>query len=287
MSSECENMTISVDRSIPPLLESTIKSSITPFNWERHFERRKFSRQFADSSPKLYSERRRYFRFKQEETILDKLPESESLQDEPRNDCVNQAKFKRVIDITASLMGLLLLSPIMLLVALLIKMTSRGPVLFSQVRIGQGGKKFRLYKFRTMVVNSESLKGQLKKLNEKSGPVFKIKKDPRITKIGGILRKYSIDELPQLWNIVKGDMSVVGPRPPLPDEVAQYKIWQTRRLATKPGLTCIWQVSGRSRIEFEDWVRLDLRYIDSWSLWLDIKLIFKTFRVVLTGDGAY
>ncbi len=193
---------------------------------------------------------------------------------------------KRVIDVVVSLSLLILLSPLMLLVALLIKLTSKGPVFFRQVRCGLNGRQFVLYKFRTMVVGAEMKKRELEKMNEMDGPVFKMRRDPRITPLGRILRKFSIDELPQLFNVLRGDMSIVGPRPPLPVEVEMYQLWQRRRLSLKPGLTCIWQVSGRNRIKFEKWMEMDLEYIDNWSLWLDFKIMIKTFFVVLTGYGA-
>ncbi len=193
---------------------------------------------------------------------------------------------KRLIDIFLSLFLLILLSPLMLVVAILIKLTSKGPVLFKQVRCGLNGRQFTLYKFRTMIVGAEMKRRELEKMNEMDGPVFKIKRDPRITKVGRILRKFSIDELPQLFNVLKGDMSIVGPRPPLPVEVEMYQLWQRRRLSLKPGLTCIWQVSGRNKVKFEKWMEMDLQYIDNWSLWLDFKIMFKTFFVVLTGYGA-
>ncbi len=194
---------------------------------------------------------------------------------------------KRVMDIIISATALILLSPIFLITAVLIKITSDGPVLFVQERGSLNGRKFKLYKFRTMKVNAEKELEQLKAMNEMKGPVFKIENDPRITKIGKILRKFSIDELPQLWNVLKGDMSIVGPRPPLLSEVQQYKDWQRRRLSMRPGLTCLWQVSGRNKItDFDEWARLDLEYIDNWSLWLDIKIMLKTIPVVIFGIGA-
>jgi lipopolysaccharide/colanic/teichoic acid biosynthesis glycosyltransferase len=168
-----------------------------------------------------------------------------------------------------------------------IKATSQGPVFFAQTRVGKGGKTFKLFKFRTMVVNAEELKLQLLSQNETDGPVFKMQRDPRVTVLGRLLRRYSLDELPQLLNILQGDMSVVGPRPPVPKEVEQYEPWQRRRLSVTPGLTCIWQTSGRSNIGFEEWMRMDLAYIDQWSLSLDVKLILKTFKVVVQADGAY
>jgi len=159
-------------------------------------------------------------------------------------------------------------------------------VLFKQTRIGLNGRKFTLYKFRSMVVDAEARKTELMNRNEMDGPVFKIKRDPRITTIGYLIRKTSIDELPQFFNVLMGDMSVVGPRPPLVGEVEAYKVWQRRRLSLKPGITCIWQVSGRNKIGFDKWMKMDLEYIDSWSLWLDVKILFKTMFVVLTGYGA-
>jgi lipopolysaccharide/colanic/teichoic acid biosynthesis glycosyltransferase len=143
-----------------------------------------------------------------------------------------------------------------------------------------------MLKFRSMVIDAEAQKAKLEAQNEMSGPVFKMKADPRITRVGAFLRKSSIDELPQIWNVLRGEMSIVGPRPPLPAEVARYERWQMRRLSMRPGLTCIWQVSGRNKVDFDNWMRLDLEYIDSWSLFLDIKLILLTFPVVLTGRGA-
>ncbi|MBN1542842.1 sugar transferase [candidate division KSB1 bacterium] len=197
-----------------------------------------------------------------------------------------QLFIKRLIDILVSLLFLVFFSPLMLMVAIITKLTSPGPVLFKQVRAGLKGRKFTLLKFRSMVVDAEAKKFQLLDSNEMDGPVFKIKRDPRITRIGAILRKTSIDELPQFINVLMGDMSIVGPRPPLPQEVEHYQIWQRRRLSLKPGITCIWQVSGRNKIGFDQWMRMDMQYIDNWSLTLDLKILFKTFFVVLVGYGA-
>jgi len=194
--------------------------------------------------------------------------------------------FKYALDKVMALLILILSSPLMLLAVSLVKLTSAGPVLFRQTRCGLNGKKFTLYKFRTMVANAEELKSDLLARNEMSGPVFKLTDDPRLTKIGKFLRKSSIDELPQLFNVLKGEMSLVGPRPPLPNEVAEYDRWQRRKLSIKPGLTCLWQVNGRNKIDFEHWMRLDLHYIDNWSLWLDAKILLKTVPAVLTGLGA-
>ncbi len=194
---------------------------------------------------------------------------------------------KRVIDVCVSAMLLLLFSPFIAAIAVLIKATSPGPVIFIQRRCGLNGRVFNMYKFRSMYIDAEERVHELKEANEVDGPVFKMKRDPRITPIGMFLRRTSLDELPQLWNVLKGDMSMVGPRPPLPEEVAKYERWQRRRLSMKPGLTCIWQISGRSKISFQEWMRLDLQYIDNWSLWLDLKIIFKTIPAVLSGRGAY
>jgi exopolysaccharide biosynthesis polyprenyl glycosylphosphotransferase len=193
---------------------------------------------------------------------------------------------KRALDVVGATIGILLLSPLLALTALAIKLEDRGPVFFVQERSGLYGRTFRMYKFRSMVADAEKQKSALEKLNEMSGPVFKMKRDPRITRVGALIRKTSIDELPQLWNVLRGEMSVVGPRPPIPSEVARYERWQMRRLSMKPGLTCIWQVSGRNAVDFDNWMRLDLEYIDNWSLFLDVKLILKTFPVVFTGRGA-
>ena len=191
--------------------------------------------------------------------------------------------FKRGIDIIGAGSGLLLLSPVIAIVACAVKFTSKGPIFFSQKRVGKNGKIFEMYKFRSMVVNAEELKEKLAHQNEMSGPMFKMKDDPRVTKIGKFIRKTSIDELPQLWNVLKGDMSLVGPRPSLPKEVKQFEKWMFRRLTVKPGLTCYWQVSGRNNIDFEDWMKLDISYVEDRNLWIDIKLIFKTV-LVLFGD---
>lgn len=193
-------------------------------------------------------------------------------------------KLKSIIDYSISLGVLLMASPVMLTMAALIKMDG-GPVFFKQKRTGLNGREFMCYKFRTMVVNAESLKESLMTQNEQDGPVFKIKNDPRVTKIGRFLRKTSLDELPQFINVLKGDMAIVGPRPPIPSEVKQYKRWQNRRLSMKPGITCIWQVSGRNNIPFDQWMKMDMQYIDTWSLKLDLLIILKTIRVVITGDG--
>ena len=194
---------------------------------------------------------------------------------------------KRSLDILASLAGLIVLSPLFLIVALAIKIEDpKGSVFFSQQRCGKDNKLFPMYKFRSMVSNAEELLEELKEMNEMDGPVFKIKEDPRITKVGKFIRKTSIDELPQLLNVLKGDMSLVGPRPAIPHEVAEYNEYQMQRLLVKPGLTCIWQVSGRNTIGFDEWVEMDLDYIKTRSFLLDLKLIFKTVGVLFGDDNA-
>ena len=194
---------------------------------------------------------------------------------------------KRLIDIVGSLCGIILLSPLFLIVAVLIKLEDpKGKVFFAQERNGKYPKTFKMYKFRSMVHNAEDLLKDLMDRNEQTGPVFKINDDPRITKVGKFIRKTSIDELPQLFNVLKGDMSLVGPRPAIPREVEQYNSYQMQRLAVKPGLTCIWQVSGRNNIGFDEWVEMDIEYIKTRNLWLDIKLIFKTVGVLFGDDNA-
>lgn len=198
-----------------------------------------------------------------------------------------QLFLKRVIDIVASGAAMLILSPLFIVVALAIRLTSKGPVFYIQKRVGLNGRKFVLYKFRSMYEGAHQKLSELSGLNEMKGPVFKIKNDPRITPVGRFLRKFSIDEFPQLFNVFAGHMSLVGPRPPIPKEVMQYEPWQRRRLSMRPGITCVWQVSGRNKIDFEGWMKLDLEYIDNWSLWLDIKILCKTIPAVLSGRGAY
>lgn len=194
---------------------------------------------------------------------------------------------KRAIDIIGAISGLLLLSPVIVIVACAIKFTSKGPIFFSQKRVGKNGELFDMYKFRSMVVNAEELKEKLAHQNEMSGPMFKMKDDPRVTKVGKFIRKTSLDELPQLWNVLKGDMSLVGPRPSLPKEVVQFEGWMYKRLEVKPGLTCYWQVSGRNNIDFEDWMKLDIKYVEERNLWSDIKLIFKTVLVLFGDKNAH
>jgi exopolysaccharide biosynthesis polyprenyl glycosylphosphotransferase len=193
---------------------------------------------------------------------------------------------KRVTDIVLGGAALVLVSPVMLVVALLIRLTSPGAVIFRQTRCGLNGRRFVFYKFRSMCQDAESMRASLEHLNTKS-TVFKIPKDPRLTGFGRWLRKFSIDEWPQLWNVMKGDMSLVGPRPPLPEEVEQYKRWQRRRLRMRPGLTCLWVVNGRDNVDFESWMRMDMQYIDNWSLGLDWKIMLRTIPQVLSGRGAH
>jgi len=195
--------------------------------------------------------------------------------------------FKRVFDIVISGVALVLLMPVFMITALLVKITSKGPFFFVQERGSLNGRTFRLYKFRTMVVDAESKLDELRAHNEMKGAAFKMANDPRVTPLGKWLRKLSVDELPQLWNVFKGDMSLVGPRPPLVSEVAEYDDWHRRRLSMRPGITCLWQVNGRNKItDFGEWAKLDLEYIDNWSLWLDFKILVKTVPVVLFGIGA-
>lgn len=193
---------------------------------------------------------------------------------------------KRLIDIIASSLGVIALSPLFLVVAILIKKESEGPVIFSQDRIGKDGVSFKMYKFRSMVQNAEELKEKLKEQNEMSGPMFKMKEDPRVTRVGKFIRKTSIDELPQLINVLKGDMSLVGPRPSLPKEVKEFEPWMKERLNVKPGLTCYWQVSGRNNIDFEDWMKLDIKYVRERNTLTDLKLIFKTVFVLFGDENA-
>ena len=193
---------------------------------------------------------------------------------------------KRMMDVTLSFIGLLLISPFLLLVALMIKLSDGGPVFFSQSRVGMNNRRFKMHKFRTMVVNAEELKDQLKDQNERTGPVFKINQDPRVTRVGRFLRKFSIDEFPQLFNVLIGEMSLVGPRPPLQTEVEGYEWKFRRRLSIPQGITCLWQAKGRDDVSFNEWMDLDSEYIDNWSIWLDVKILFMTIPAVLFGKGA-
>ena len=199
-----------------------------------------------------------------------------------------QALVKRCLDVILSGLGILLISPLLLVTGSLVKATSKGPVFFLQKRMGLNGRKFVLYKFRTMREDAQRSQRSLAAFNVMQGPVFKMKCDPRVTPLGRFLRKFSIDELPQLFNVFLGHMSLVGPRPPLPREVKKYENWQRRRLSMPPGITCLWQINGRNKVvDFDEWMKLDLEYIDQWSFWLDVKVLFKTIPVALTGAGAY
>lgn len=194
---------------------------------------------------------------------------------------------KRGFDLFFSLLLGLFLAPVLFSLAILIKLTSKGPVFYTDTRLGLNAIPFRMPKFRTMYQDADELKSVLMTHNEMRGPAFKIKNDPRVTPLGRFLRKHSLDELPQLWNILRGDMSLVGPRPPLPKEYEEYEPWHKKRLLVKPGATCLWQVKGRNQVsDFDDWVRLDLEYIQNWSLWLDFKIVFKTIWIVVKGTGC-
>ena len=195
-------------------------------------------------------------------------------------------KIKRFFDICLSTAALVVLSPLLLVIAILIYLEDKGPVIYSQTRIGKDGRAFKLYKFRSMCVDADEKLKDLQELNERDGPVFKIKNDPRVTKVGKFIRKTCIDELPQLVNIIKGDMSIVGPRPPLPNEVEKYNSYQKQRLLVVPGLTCYWQIQKGEETTFDEWVELDLKYIKERSILLDFRLILLTFKVILSGKGA-
>jgi len=194
---------------------------------------------------------------------------------------------KRILDVVGSVMALVLTSPILLLAAIAIKLESRGPVLYRSTRIGRGGRPFTFLKLRSMVHNADQHRHRLKHLNECDGPVFKINRDPRVTRVGRFIRVMSIDEIPQFVNVLMGQMSMVGPRPPIPEEVVQYEPWQLHRLDVRPGITCLWQISGRSRIGFQEWMRLDLEYIRHESLALDLNILIRTVPAVLSREGAY
>jgi len=195
--------------------------------------------------------------------------------------------FKRAFDVVASAVAVLLLSPLFVATAIGVKLDSPGPVFFSQTRVGKNGRPFKMLKFRSMHIDAEERLDSLRTQNEVSGPVFKMRNDPRVTRVGRFIRRTSLDELPQFLNVLSGEMSIVGPRPPVPSEVRQYQRWQRRRLSVKPGITCTWQVSGRSDVSFDQWMKLDLEYIDTWSLWGDIQICFRTVPAVLLSRGAH
>lgn len=216
-------------------------------------------------------------------TYLHSLPDEPEIAQRPPL----AAGVKRAFDVLVAGGLLLALSPALAGIAAGIKLQDGGPVLYRWQVMGRGGRPFTGYKFRSMVVNADALKAHLMAQNEMQGPVFKMQRDPRITPLGRILRKLSLDELPQLWSVLKGDMSLVGPRPPLQTEYAEFTPWQKQKLGVTPGITCLWQISGRNRISnLDDWVRLDLEYIENWSLWLDLKILLRTVPSVLAGRGA-
>ncbi len=197
-----------------------------------------------------------------------------------------QLAVKSALDMVGAAILLTLLAPVMACIAIAIKLDTRGPVFFRQSRVGRGGATFGCWKFRTMCIDAEAKRAELDGQNEQDGPVFKIKHDPRITRVGAFLRKYSLDELPQLFNVLRGEMSLVGPRPPIPAEVDNYEWWQRRRVSVRPGLTCIWQVQGRNQVSFQEWMEMDLEYLENWSLWLDFKILCGTAGTVLRGTGV-
>ncbi len=216
---------------------------------------------------------------------VDRFDSHAALSFAPVHHNVFELGIKRAIDIAGSAFLLLLSAPILAISALGIALTSRGPIFFMQMRCGLNGRPFRMIKLRTMVPDAEDRRAELESHNEMSGPVFKMRRDPRVTPVGRVLRRFSIDELPQLWNVLVGDMSLIGPRPAIPSEVVQYEVSERRRLSMRPGLSCLWQVRGRNRLGFEEWVKLDLEYIDSWSLLLDLRILLLTIPAVLQGSG--
>jgi exopolysaccharide biosynthesis polyprenyl glycosylphosphotransferase len=236
------------------------------------------ARVFLNLSGATYFARWQYHRFLERPTLI-----SHTVELDP-----DQVLFKRIFDIAGSIVGVTILVLLYPLLASAIKLTSKGPVFFKQVRVGKNGKRFVIYKFRSMSNDAEKMKQELLKLNECDGAVFKMKNDPRVTSIGKLMRKLSLDELPQMINVLKGEMSLVGTRPPTPDEVSKYQKWHHRRISIRPGITGLWQVSGRNRINnFDEIVKLDLKYIDNWSIWLDIKIILKTVLVLFERDSAF
>jgi exopolysaccharide biosynthesis polyprenyl glycosylphosphotransferase len=194
---------------------------------------------------------------------------------------------KRVFDLLVALAALALLVPIIPLIAVMIKLDTPGPVFFRQQRVGRRGRSFAFYKFRSMFVDADERRKEVEALNEQDGPVFKVRSDPRVTNVGRFLRRSSLDEIPQIFNVVKGEMSIVGPRPPLPSEVLRYQPWHRRRLEVKPGITCLWQISGRSHLSFNEWMRLDMEYLKQRSLRTDLVIFFKTIPAVIARKGAY
>lgn len=218
--------------------------------------------------------------------VIDKVDTPQSLVLSPYWESSIRLAAKRVIDVLGSAVLLLLLSPVFIVLALIVKLSSPGPVFYRWKVVGKDGIPFTSHKFRSMVTNADELKASLQGLNEMSGPVFKVTEDPRVTRAGRWLRRYSLDELPQIYSVLKGDMSLVGPRPPLVTEYAAFTQYQKQKLAVKPGITCLWQVNGRNDVhDFDEWVKLDLEYIRHWSLGLDMKIMFKTLSAVATGTG--
>ena len=214
---------------------------------------------------------------------------ADSLTDQPLESLLIEKlpTAKRLVDVVHATLGLLMASPVMFAAALAVKLTLRGPIFYAQQRDGLGGRRFWIYKFRTMVVNADAIKAQLRSLSEQDGPAFKIRNDPRVTAVGRLPRRTCIDELPQLWNVLKGDMSLVGPRPMCSKEARHCDQWERRRLDVTPGLTCIWQVYGGTKVTFTEWMRMDLRYIRSRSFWSDLRLMFLTVPAVIRRDGVY
>ncbi len=217
----------------------------------------------------------------------DSIPSAEVRYDFAINDSPGYRLAKRVFDLVVGSIAFLLILPILPVITIMIKLDSRGPVFFKQERVGENGKLFKFYKFRSMVDGAHDRLDELKGHNEADGPVFKIKSDPRVTSVGRFLRHSSLDEVPQILNVLRGDMSIVGPRPPLPSEVEQYLPWHRRRLEVKPGITCLWQISGRSQIGFNEWMRLDLEYLRTRSFRTDLLIFLKTIPAVVARRGAY
>jgi lipopolysaccharide/colanic/teichoic acid biosynthesis glycosyltransferase len=217
---------------------------------------------------------------------IESSDDREGLIFSPNWNSFTQRRIKRGMDVVGSAILLLILSPLLLVIAILVRLSSRGPIFYRWYVAGEGGHPFMSYKFRSMYADADQVKAQLAHLNEMRGPAFKITGDPRITTLGRCIRRYSLDELPQLYSVLKGDMTLVGPRPPLVSEYESFTPYQKQKMSVRPGLTCLWQVNGRNRInDYDDWVRLDLEYIRTWSLWLDVEILLKTAREVLRGSG--
>lgn len=282
----CGIQVIDVLENLPDVLHNSEIDEvvfIVPLSWLNFLEKYILACEEMGIKARLAGD---FFAHKIAKTHLQELNGQSFLTFDPTPHKEGTVLVKRALDIVLSCLILAFIWPLLLLIAASIKFTSEGHILYRQIRCGQNGKRFAVLKFRTMINEAENLKSRVEHMNEMSGPVFKIKNDPRVTKVGRILRRASLDELPQLINVLKGDMSLVGPRPPLPDEVKKYVRWQRRRLSMKPGITCLWQVNGRNKIDFEKWMRLDLEYIDNWSLTLDMQILLKTIPAVLRGTGA-